>query len=270
MVRSQSRTEQASSGWVRLHSSWLSLTWLLGMVQPLLAQQSPGQPSVPPTAGVASTLCDPSVLPTQPISGNTTPAIDSKLLEKLPEPSKDRQLPKNPEAVRLASKLPLTLEQSVELANRRNRDLEVARLGLEQQKFVIDETKAALYPSVGFQAGITRSDSANAKIGKKQQIQAIEEQIAAVPVIANPTPAQQALTDAVIQGLRDQITAVNDQSTSSNFFTGSVNLNYDVFTSGQRSARIKGASAALKGQQAAYRTEFEQLRLDVANDYYDL
>jgi outer membrane factor, OMF family len=125
---------------------------------------------------------------------------------------------------------------------------------------VIDETKAALFPTVGFQAGITRTESANSKIQIKQQRLALEEQIAATP---NPTPIQQAL-------IQEAIDALNRQSTSSNFFTGSVTLNYNVFTSGQRSARIKGASAALKGSQEAYRTQSEQLRLDVANDYYDL
>lgn len=271
MVQSQFRIKQASRGWVRLHSSLLSFAWLIGGGQPMVAQQSPRQ-APPPTvpSAPARQLCDPSVLPTQPISGNTTPAIDSKLLDQLPEPSRDRQLPKSPEAVRLESKLPLTLEQSVELANRRNRDLAVARLEVEQQRFVIDETRAALYPSVGFQAGIDRTDSANAKIAKKQNRLGLEEQLAAVPVIANPTPAQQALIDAVVQGLQSQIAAVDAQPTASNSFLGIVNLNYDIFTSGQRSARIEGASAALRGQQAAYRTQFEQLRLDVANDYYDL
>jgi outer membrane factor, OMF family len=273
-VQSQSKTERTSKGWVRLHSSLLSFSWLILGVHPMLAQQPskpapvPSVPSAP--SAPARPLCDPSVLPTQPISGNTTPAIDSKLLDKLPGPSKDRQLPKSPEAVRLESKLPLTLEQSVELANRRNRDLEVARLTVEQQRFVIDETRAALYPSVGFRAGIDRVDSANAKIGKKQQRLAVEEQLAAVPVLTNPTPAQQALIDAVVQGLQSQLAGIDDQPTATNSFLGTVSLNYDVFTSGQRSARIEGASAALRGQQAAYRTQFEQLRLDVANDYYDL
>jgi outer membrane factor, OMF family len=270
-VKSQSKTERASKGWVRLHSTLLGFVWLIGGVQPMVAQQ-PAKPVPPPTvpSAPARQLCDPSVLPTQPISGNTTPAIDSKLLEQLPEPSKDRQLPKSPEAVRLESKLPLTLEQSVELANRRNRDLEVARLTVEQQRFVIDETRAALYPTVGFQAGISRTDSANAKIAKKQQRLGVEEQLAAVPVLINPTPVQQALIDAVVQGLQSQLASINAQPTATNSFLGTVSLNYDVFTSGQRSARIEGASAALRGQQAAYRTQSEQLRLDVANDYYDL
>lgn len=270
MVQSQSRAERVSKGRVRLSSSLLSLVWLMVMVQPMLAQQ-PGKPTSPTVpAPTARQLCDPSVLPTQPISGNTTPAIDSKLLEQLPEPSRDRQLPRTPESVRLQSKLPLTLEQAVELANRRNRDLEVARLTVEQQRFVIDETRADLYPSVGFQAGISRSDSANAKIAKKQQRVELEDQLASIPVIPNPTPVQQAFIDATVQALQNQIAAVDAQPTASNFFSGSVNLDYDIFTSGQRSARIRGASAVLQGQQAAYRTQLEQLRLDVANDYYDL
>lgn len=273
MVRSRLWRQTIPADRRRFTAGCLSLLWFLGVGEPMVAQSTPGKaPAAPPTVPVlpAQSLCDPSVLPTQPISGNPTPAIDSKLLEQLPPPSKDRQIPKTPEAVKLQSKLPLTLEQAVELANRRNRDLEVAKLEVEQQVFVIDETKAALFPTVGFQAGITRTESATAKIQIKQQKIELQNQLAAIPVIPNPNPIQQALIQAGIDAIQRQIEALNQQPTSSNFFTGSVNLNYDVFTSGQRSARIKGASAALKGRQEAYRTQLEQLRLDVANDYYDL
>lgn len=47
-------------------------------------------------------------------------------------------------------------------------------------------------------------------------------------------------------------------------------LGYDVFTSGARAARIRAAEEQVRFDQLGVENQFEQLRLDVSNDYYNL
>ena len=47
-------------------------------------------------------------------------------------------------------------------------------------------------------------------------------------------------------------------------------LDYDIFTSGQRPASIRAAESAVKASEKTVETQLQQLRLDVSNDYYDM
>ncbi len=203
-----------------------------------------------PSATTTAITCDPNALPPPAISGgnvgasSTSPVDLGSLpssntsakaadLGTLAPPSNTLQVPSKPEEVTITTTQAITLEQAINLAQRRNRDLQIAALQVEQQRFALRQAKAALYPAVSANAGITRSDSAQAAIAAKQ--------------VGRP-----------------------NRPNASNSFSGSVGLNYDVFTSGQRSASIRAAESALKSTEKAYQVQLRQLRLDVANDYYDL
>jgi outer membrane factor, OMF family len=205
------------------------------------------QPSAAPTT---TTTCDPNALPPPAISGgasgasstgspdlgslpNSSASAKAADLGTLTPPSNTLQVPSKPEDVTITATQAITLGQAVDLAQRRNRDLQIAALQVEQQRFALRQAKAALYPAVSANAGISRSDSAQAAIAAKQA------------------------------GLPNRPNASND-------FSGSVELNYDVFTSGQRSASIRAAESSLKSTEKVYQAQLRQLRLDVANDYYDL
>jgi OMF family outer membrane factor len=175
-------------------------------------------------------------------------------------------VPSTSAEVTITTTQPLTLEQAIELARRRNRDLQVAALEVDQQRFALREVRASLYPAVDVQAGITRSDSAQAKISIKQQKSELQSQIDKLTQVPVPTPEQR----QTLASLRKQLRSLDNQSTASNSFSGSLNLSYDVFTSGQRPASIRAAEAALSSSEQAYQTQLQQFRLDVANDYYDL
>jgi outer membrane factor, OMF family len=196
------------------------------------------QPSVIPTA----ITCDPNTLSPQistPSSSSpdlgtlSTPSAKAVDLKTLTPPANTLQVPNKPEEVTIGTTQSLTLAQAIDLAQRRNRDLQIAALQVEQQRLVLRQTRAAIYPTLSTNAGITRSDSAQAAISNKQL------------------------------GLPNRPNASND-------FDGSVELNYDVFTSGQRPASIRAAEAALGSTEKNYQIQLRQLRLDVANDYYDL
>ncbi|HEY9828252.1 MAG TPA: TolC family protein [Stenomitos sp.] len=229
-----------------------------------------------PTAPIT---CDPATLSPLPsrqqssgpvdlgsLPGTSAQAADLAKVPALAPPTKDLGVPRTPEAVRVDTIQPITLEQSVELARQRNRSLQIAALQVDQQRFALQQTRSSLYPTVDVQAGITRTDSAQAKIALKQQKSEVQDRIDRLERIPNPTPTQ----IQTLAALRQQLRVLDNQSTASNNFNGTLALNYDVFTSGQRPASIRAAEAALRSVEQAYNTQLQQLRLDVANDYYDL
>lgn len=206
-----------------------------------------GNPALSQPAAPTPVTCDPnaplpslsspsSPSPTKPSDLGSLPgepSVKAADLSTLPPPSSSLQVPKKPEDVTIKTTQAITLAQAIDAAQRRNRDLQIAALQVEQQRAALKQARAAIYPTVGVSAGITRSDSAQAAISAKQ--------------FGRP-----------------------NRPNANNSFSGSVQLNYDVFTSGQRPASIRAAEAALGSSEKAYQTQQRQLRLDVANDYYDL
>jgi Outer membrane efflux protein len=195
-----------------------------------LAPSTPS-PSVPltPAATSASINCDATQLP--PIAPRSTTA-GSSTVPPFRAPASALSVPKTPAEVAINATTPITLEQAIELARSRNRDLQIAALQVTQQREALRQVRASLYPVVDVQAGVTRTDSAQAAIAAKQ--------------LGIPRP------------------------NATNNFSGGPTLNYDVYTSGQRTASIRAAEAAVRSSEQIYRTQYQQLRLDVSNDYYDL
>ncbi|MGB7416677.1 MAG: TolC family protein, partial [Thermosynechococcaceae cyanobacterium] len=56
----------------------------------------------------------------------------------------------------------------------------------------------------------------------------------------------------------------------SNAVSGTLALTYNIFTSGSRSSQIRAARAQVRLAELTLQAQLEQLRLDVANDYYNL
>lgn len=171
----------------------------------------------------------------------------------------------------------ITLQQALELAKRNNRDLQVAELQVRQNRAALAEAKAAELPTVSAQASVARTDSAAARIAIKQQQEAqtsvLEDQIRQLQaLLPGANPVQAAIVNQAIQGLQNELQLVEEQSPSSasNVFNTSVQLDYDVFTSGQRPASIRAAQSALQAAEKSLETQLQQLRLDVTNDYYDM
>lgn len=154
------------------------------------------------------------------------PAQTPNYLNPSPNPL---QFPTRPEEVRIQGTQPITFQQALELAQRNNRQLQVARLNLERSRAALREAQAALLPNASLNAGLNRSQSAQPNQGFPEQ-----------------------------------------EAGASTVFNGTAQLSYDIYTSGERSSRIRAAEEQIRLNELQLEQTAQQLRLDVANDYYNL
>jgi OMF family outer membrane factor len=255
---------------------------------PLLSQPL-GLPPNQPVQPLAPTTCDTTALPLAPspsppnlgsvdlgslpqeASGNAQKNARNKAaalsqIKGIAPPTTSLEIPQSPAAVMVDKTQPLSLAEALELGRSRSRELQIKALEVERQRAAAREARATLYPSVAVEAGISRSDSAQAKIALKQQKSELRDQIEQVAQIPAPTPEQV----QTLAQLRRQLRSLDNESTANNSFSGGLSLNYDIFTSGQRPASIRAAEAALRSTEQDFQTQLQQVRLDVANDYFDL
>ncbi len=193
-------------------------------------------------------------IPTRPEIDRTAPAP-----EALYTPSNPLLFPTDQSEVTIKGAYPLTLKQTLELAERNNRDLEVSRLQIEQQKAAVREAQASLFPTLDLQSALTRSRNAGGTIGIRG---------AQAEAIARAGGDEQAARQQdVFTGGQTFRRNVADDSTS---WDSSIQVNYDLYNSGSGSARRKSAAGRLRASELAMERVREQLRLDATGDYYDL
>lgn len=216
-------------------------------------QPAQSAPSAPPSPAAADTL--PSI-DKQPAGGSgsqtqreavppfppqTPSPKPADKLQETPAPGylnpspNPLQFPTQPQEVQIQGTQPITLRQALELARRNNRDFQVAYLQVERARAALREAVAAEYPSLNLASDLTRTDSAQ---GRLQNLN---------------TP----------EGL-------DQRDTVSRTLNGQLELSYDVYTSGRRSATIRAAEKQVRLNQLELERIDEQLRLDVSNAYYDL
>lgn len=187
----------------------------------------------------------PSALPTSTSPKIPAPAKSQILNQRAPVPSylnpspNPLQLPTKPAEVRIQGTQPITLGQAFELAQRNNRQLQVAGLTLQRSRAAVREAQAALYPNLNINSDITRSQAASGELQDRAQ--------------AN-------------QPLQNQ----SNLDTASSALNGTAQLSYDVYTAGERSGRIRAAEEQVRFDQLDVERIAQQLRLDVSNDYYNL
>ncbi|MBV6622249.1 MAG: TolC family protein [Rivularia sp. (in: Bacteria)] len=150
--------------------------------------------------------------------------------------------PTKPSEVTVGQNQPLTLQQALEFAKRNNQELQVSLLQLERAKAGLKVARAALLPNVGLNAQVVRQQSASG------QLQGEAARDAGVPPDSPNFP---------------------DDSPST-AFTGGAQLNYNIFTSGARGARIRQAEEQVRLQELDVERLSEEIRLNVATEYYNL
>ncbi|NJR17318.1 MAG: TolC family protein [Calothrix sp. CSU_2_0] len=143
-------------------------------------------------------------------------------------------VPTKPEEVQIQENQPLTLEQALEIARNSNPQLRTAILELERSRAGLREAEAALYPTFGINGSLTNGTSA--------QDQLSVESGAALPAVDKARTA----------------------------FTGQAEINYNIFTSGRRSASIREAKERARISELDVETRFQEIRLSVTTRYYDL
>ncbi len=174
------------------------------------------------------------------VPGTVTPAPSGpvQIPDNLIPTSNPLQFPTKPEEVRLQGNQPITLAQALELARRNNRDLQVSLLELERNRAALREAQAALLPTLDLSTDITRSQSAASQLELEQR----EQQTG----IAQP----------------------GDEAGTS--FTGQAQLSYNIYTSGRVQANVRAAEEQVRFNELAVETQSEEIRLNVATEYYNL
>jgi outer membrane protein TolC len=147
-------------------------------------------------------------------------------------------VPSRPEEVEVGDAVPITLQQAVELAQRNSLDLQTAQLELERSQSELREAEAANFPRVAAGANLTLQQSENSS-GLSNQ-------------------------------LEEALGIESSNSSTAAALGGSVELNYDLFTSGRRPAQINAAEGRVQLQRLQVEVTSEATLLEVVNDYYDL
>jgi len=179
-----------------------------------------------------TTPAPPEQTPIVPTTRPTNAGISVSVPAYLNPSPNPLRFPTKPEEVRTKGTQPITLAQALELARRNSQDLQIALLSLERSKYAVRQAQASLYPTFSLNAGITRSRSASASV--------------------------------------NQITGEVVQPPASSGFSGSAQLNYNVYTSGQRLANIGVAEEQLRTAQLEVERISDQIRLNVTTGYYNL
>lgn len=151
------------------------------------------------------------------------------LLDPNPDPL---QLPTSPAEVQLQPTQSITLQQAIDLAQRNNRELQVAELTLRRSQAALRQVQAALYPTLAGETELGYQRSSQARL--------------------------------------DDLRYLNEDASPTGLLGGKIELSYDVFTSGRRSAQIRAAEAQVRLDQLEVERLQAQTRLDVTNAYYDV
>jgi OMF family outer membrane factor len=175
--------------------------------------------------------------PTVPRAVTPVPSGLVQIPENLIPSSNPLQFPTKPEEVRLQGNQPITLAQALELARRNNRDLQVSLLELERNRAALREAQAALLPTLGVSTDITRSQSAGSQLSSE---------------------------------LQEQQTGISSPDEASTSFSGQAQLSYNIYTSGRVQANIRAAEEQVRFNELAVETQSEEIRLNVATEYYNL
>lgn len=151
--------------------------------------------------------------------------------------------PTSPDEVDIIGTQPITLDQALELARRNSRELQTSQLELERAQAALREARAARFPTLNTQADITHQDINRSSQPTSQQF--------------NP-----------FTGETTEVDIETDDNTTT--LTGTVQIDYDLFTFGLRNANIRAAEQAVRLQELEVEVVLEELRLNITNAYYDL
>lgn len=137
--------------------------------------------------------------------------------------------PTQPSEVETTVRQPITLDEAIALALQNNRGLQASRLVLEQQQANLEAQRAALFPTLSTDFTFSRDSN------------------------------EQTSLDA--QGnLQTGNTSTNAQ--------GNLQLGYDIYSGGERAARITQAELQVRQQRLEVERISEQTRFDATDRYY--
>ncbi|MEO1692418.1 MAG: TolC family protein, partial [Cyanobacteria bacterium J06631_6] len=138
--------------------------------------------------------------------------------------------PTQADEVEVDPQKPITLQQAIALSLNNNRDVETARIQIEQSLAALREARAGLYPNLDLGSGLNYGD--------------------------------ELFLDSVAEQAADRNLGTNlTDSTSANFeFNTDLTLGYDIYDGGFRGANIRSAEKELKTDELNLEVVIEQIR----------
>lgn len=167
------------------------------------------------------------------------PNLEAPLPEYLNPDPNPLQFPTESEDVEIVGTQPITLEQAIDLAELNSQQLQEALLTLERSRAALREARAALYPNLDVRSNLTRANSAGTELANERQRNLLGDN-------ANP----QDETDTTLDG--------------------TVELSYNLYTSGRRPAQIQLAETQVRLNQLEVERVGAELRFNVREAYYNL
>jgi len=148
-------------------------------------------------------------------------------------------VPTTPSQVRIERTQPISLEEALAIANRNNRDIDQAKINVERSRAVIREAEAARLPTVTASGNYSFNDSAQARLGN------------------------------ISTGF-GSANGFGDSSTISQPISGTVGLNYNVYSSGLVETNVKISENQLRIAELELNRITQTVRIAVVTAYNNL
>jgi outer membrane protein TolC len=207
-------------------------------------------PEVPPAVQRTEAKPEPTIVPvpaktSEPskpaanIPGTNSPkrvdATNSWVFDTGIRQTPSLSIPTIPSQIKIDRTQPISLQEALQIAETNSQTIKQAAIAVQRAKAVVDEAVAARNPNVDVEGRYSFSDSADAR----------QANIARSPLFA-------------------------DNSTITQPLSGTVQLSYNVFTSGLNEAQIKAAEDRLRATEADLTRVRQTTFLDITNAYIDL
>lgn len=198
-------------------------------------------PSVVPSTAPAQTKTSDSDTPIPPGAPGIsmpkrTSASNSSVFDTGIKQTPALTIPTTPSQIKIERTQPISLREALQIAETNSQTIKQAAIAVQRARAVVDEAAAARNPNVDVQGSYAFSDSADARQANIQRS----------PLFGS------------------------DNSTITQPLSGTVQLSYNVFTSGLNEAQIKAAEERLRATEADLTRVRQATFLDITNAYIDL
>jgi outer membrane protein TolC len=185
--------------------------------------------------------------------------------------------PTEPDAVRIQSTQPLTLQQAIDLAEQNNRLLQIARLEVEVFRTLKREAQSALLPRLIVGSDFSYESLATVDYIERQlDATSVEDLTEAVidrdidsPIDLDGTLLGD-LADRSLADIADDTSLRNLTNPGSLPLVGTITLSYAPDVWGGRSAAVQAADRQVRASELEVQRQTEDLRLLVTTEYYNL
>jgi len=208
------------------------------VAEPVGTIPNPVPSVVPSTAPNLTKTSDTPIPPGAPgiSSPKRTSASNSSVFDTGIKQTPALTIPTTPSQIKIERTQPISLREALQIAETNSQTIKQAAIAVQRARAVVDEAAAARNPNVDVQGSYTFSDSADARQANIQRS----------PLFGS------------------------DNSTITQPLSGTVQLSYNVFTSGLIEAQIKAAEERLRATEADLTRIRQATFLDITNAYIDL